>query len=251
MYEEKNIVQSVEKSIRLISELNKQPRQTPAGLSKILGISRTATYRLLWTLEKHKVVVVNQNSEYSLGPFFFSTGLRHQLETGLIDISLPSMMRLRNETSETVGIYFAQSAEIVCGEILESPYELRRVTRPGDSLPMTSGAVGKCYLAWRIAELHNQIEFLSSAGVEKDDMDKWLKLLAEIRNTGYSVSWEERVPGGAAISAPILDRQGKLRAAISISGPIGRITPKSVDSMAQMLCNAAHEIEQLLNEPSE
>ncbi|KIL36221.1 hypothetical protein SD71_09780 [Cohnella kolymensis] len=247
MHEEKNIILSVEKAIRMIAEISKQSRQTPSDLSKKLGITRTTAYRLLWTLERHGVVVANEKSEYSMGPFLLNHNHARNFEEGIIDLSLPIMMRLRNTTNETVGIYFARAAQLVAGEILESPYELRRITRVGDSLPLTKGATSICYLASRITELQNKEEFLTAIGIDKDHQEMWLKKLSKVREVGYAISWGERVPGSAAIAAPIKDSRGKIRAILSVSGPIGRIIPEVEESIADKVINAAHDIEQLIN----
>lgn len=247
MSNDKEMVQSVSHAFELLAELLKKPRQTASQLSRSLGCSRTAVYRLLWTMEKHHAVAANERREYSLGPFFFSPGMGRVLENSLVDLSMMTLQRLREQTKESVGIYFARSTEIICGEIFDSPYELRRITRPGYSLPLTRGATGKCYLTWRITEVSHPYDFLASiGGVLPEQFDSWFGRLHQIRADGYCVSWEERVPGGVAIAAPVFRPDGKLAAVISISGPIGRITPETIGALSQKICAAAREMESRL-----
>ncbi len=243
MPQEREFVQSVNHAFDVISELIRTPRQTPNQLSKGLGISRTAVYRLLWTMESRGAVVANEERKYSLGPYFFQASIGRSAESGLIDLCLPSLLRLNEETKETVGIYVARNSEIICGEIVESPYELRRITRPGDPLPFTKGAVGKCYLAWRVSELQHPRDFLLGVGIEPDQIDEWEQRLKSIRDHGYAVSWGERVPGSAAVSVPIFRQDGGIVAAVAVSGPIGRITQNNIEEFVAMVKRTAQEIQ--------
>lgn len=246
MPQEREYIQSVNHAFDVITELIRKPRQTANQLSKQLGLSRSAVYRLLWTMESRGVVIANEDREYSLGPYFFQANIGRIVESSLIDFSLPALLRLREETKETVGIYIARNTQIICGEIVESPYELRRITRPGDVLPFTKGAVGTCYLAWRAYELPHPQDFLFSAGIDSGDMEAWERRLGQIRQQGYAVSWGERVPGSAAVAFPIFRPEGGIVAVLAVSGPIGRITPENINEFAAKVSRAVQDIQKLL-----
>ncbi|MGH3216184.1 MAG: IclR family transcriptional regulator domain-containing protein, partial [Trebonia sp.] len=48
--------------------------------------------------------------------------------------------------------------------------------------------------------------------------------LASVRRRGWAASAAEREPGVASVSAPVRGAGGKVLAAISVSGPIERLT---------------------------
>jgi len=70
--------------------------------------------------------------------------------------------------------------------------------------------------------------------------------LQEIRNRGYALSFEERIPGSSSIAAPIFDYQGNVIASISISGPITRFTKEKISFYISLIKKAAEDISQSL-----
>jgi DNA-binding IclR family transcriptional regulator len=66
--------------------------------------------------------------------------------------------------------------------------------------------------------------------------------LQDNRGLGYAYSLAERAPGSSAISAPILDLHGRVRAALSVSGPAFRFTPARAMRSAPALLEATGTI---------
>ena len=54
--------------------------------------------------------------------------------------------------------------------------------------------------------------------------EQFLRCLAETRERGYAFSVEEDEPGLASVAAPVLDHTGIARAAISVAGPVARVS---------------------------
>jgi IclR family KDG regulon transcriptional repressor len=55
--------------------------------------------------------------------------------------------------------------------------------------------------------------------------------LAKINQLGFAIDEEEAVTGARCIAAPIFDINGKVAAAISVSGPITRITSEKMPAL--------------------
>lgn len=66
--------------------------------------------------------------------------------------------------------------------------------------------------------------------------------LEKIREHGYAPGYKEREPGASAVSAPIFDRTGKLAAALSVSGPVSRLTLQRLEEYGPVLVEAAREM---------
>jgi DNA-binding IclR family transcriptional regulator len=79
------------------------------------------------------------------------------------------------------------------------------------------------------------------------DPDKLKKDLEKIRNNGFCVSTEELDPGVRGIAAPIIDKNGELKAGLSISGPVDRITDSKVEKFIPLVVRSANEIAKLIN----
>jgi IclR family acetate operon transcriptional repressor len=63
-----------------------------------------------------------------------------------------------------------------------------------------------------------------------------------IRKQGYAVDDEETTLGARCVSAPILGAEREVMAALSVSGPVTRISPSQVPVVAQAVINAARAI---------
>ena len=64
----------------------------------------------------------------------------------------------------------------------------------------------------------------------------------QVRKDGYAYSIEEFSQGVITIAAPIYDYTGKVISALSIVGPIQRIQPNKIPSIAKRIKSACSEI---------
>jgi DNA-binding IclR family transcriptional regulator len=96
-------------------------------------------------------------------------------------------------------------------------------------------------------------EILSSLTFERftshtiPDANRLRRELAKIFRQGYALDDREADLGARCVAAPILDDTGKLLAALSVSGPITRITRAKIPSFATMVKNAARDVSSRLN----
>jgi DNA-binding IclR family transcriptional regulator len=110
----------------------------------------------------------------------------------LADLARPALERLRDETGESVQLYVRQGDVRVCVASLESPHGLRTIVDVGATLPIEVGSAGRV-------------------------------LRGEAKG-GWVQTVEEREPGVASVSAPVVEAHGHVVAAVSVSGPVGRMT---------------------------
>ncbi len=101
---------------------------------------------------------------------------------------------LRDETGESVQLYVIDGDSRVCVAALESPHGLRTIVPVGAALTMQKGSAARV-------------------------------LREETSDHGWLESIEEREPGVASVSAPVLDADGAVMAAMSVSGPVDRMGP--------------------------
>jgi DNA-binding IclR family transcriptional regulator len=82
-------------------------------------------------------------------------------------------------------------------------------------LPMTAGSAAQVLLAWEPAE---------TAMTCTRDARFSPATLATVRRRGWAASVAEREAGVASVSAPVFGPTGLVVAAVSVSGPIDRLT---------------------------
>lgn len=74
------------------------------------------------------------------------------------------------------------------------------------------------------------------------DPDRLKAELEQIRRQGYAVDDEEIMPSLFCIAAPIRDFQGKVSAALSISGPVSRIKGTKFEQIRDSVVEAAQRV---------
>jgi DNA-binding IclR family transcriptional regulator len=123
------------------------------------------------------------------------------------------LAQLRDETGESVQLYVAEGDGRRCVVSLASPHALRWIVAEGALLPMERGSAGKVLDG-------------SRAGVCPQ---------------GWAESVEEREPGVASVSAAV--RLGDaVVGAVSVSGPVERLTRRPGARFGRQVVAAAREI---------
>ncbi|MBW5445632.1 helix-turn-helix domain-containing protein [Cohnella sp. CFH 77786] len=246
MEEEKRTVRAVERALDVLSCFTGKSEWGLSEIAAQIGLHKSTVHRLLATLEDRGFVIRDEATEkYRLGLRILELSANLSREDDPSVVLLPDMERLRDEIGETVSLYVRDRNERVRIQAVQSSQAIRRVATVGVRLPLSVGASSKVLLAFDDPSVRNAAMADPSwpASVEKD---KFIRQLDEIRERGYATSFEEREPGAAAVSAPIIGRSGKLVAALAVSGPSNRLTPDVMHDHAAAIMEAARRMGQRL-----
>jgi DNA-binding IclR family transcriptional regulator len=122
---------------------------------------------------------------------------------------------LRDQTGESAQLYRRQGDNRVCVAAAERATGLRDTVPVGAALPMAAGSAAQVLLAWEEPErMHLGLRGARFTATT----------LAQVRRRGWAASVAEREAGVASVSAPVRGQGGKIVAAVSVSGPIERLT---------------------------
>jgi DNA-binding IclR family transcriptional regulator len=177
----------------------------PRSLNELVaatGLSRATAHRLAVALEAHGMVRRDDEGRFALGLRLLP----------LAELARPSLERLRDETGESAQLYVRQQESRVCVLSLESPHGLRTIVPLGATLSLDRGSAGRV--------LRGQ----------------------DTGRRGWIESVEEREPGVASVSAPVRDAHGNVLAAVSVSGPINRMTRTPGRKHGAAVAQAAEQI---------
>ncbi|MGB8858092.1 MAG: IclR family transcriptional regulator [Ilumatobacteraceae bacterium] len=167
-----------------------------AQLQEVSGLPRATAHRLAVALEQHHLVRRDPQGRFCLGFELIHLGRAATDAFPLAEIATPALTDLRDRTGESVQLYVREEGNRRCVVSLQSSHALRWIVPEGALLPLGRGSAGRV---------------LADGGPRVAD------------------SVEEREPGVASVSAAVRDRQGALVAAVSLSGPIERLTRRPVE----------------------
>ncbi|MNJ37621.1 HTH-type transcriptional repressor AllR [compost metagenome] len=156
------------------------------------------------------------------------------------------MEQLRDRLGETVSLYLRDGTDRLRIQAVQSNQAIRRVAPVGARLPLYVGASSKVLLAYA-DESVLQAVLNSPDWPAAVDKEIYVSQLQDIRQSGYATSYEEREPGAAAVSAPIFDRSGGIAAALSVSGPVSRLSPQTLIEFGPVLVEAARDMGMMIH----
>jgi DNA-binding IclR family transcriptional regulator len=153
----------------------------------------------------------NDDGRYVLGFALGALAAAAQRQFPLAERARPILERLVAATGESVQFYVREGDNRRCVVSLQSPHGLRWIIAEGEVYPLGRGSAG---------------HVLAGEKVSKG---------------GWIESVEEREAGVASVSAPVVI-DGILVAAVSISGPIERLTRSPGKKFGTATTKAAAEI---------
>jgi len=195
------------------------------ALTTATGLSRATAHRLAVALETHGLLARDASGRWRIGAH-----LAYLAGTDtLLDRAAPVLARLRDTTGESAQLYRRQGEERVCVAAAERGHGLRDTVPVGAALPMSAGSAAQVLLAFAGEPAPPGSAFSDRS-------------LMEVRRRGWAQSVAEREAGVASVSAPVLDADGKVVAAISVSGPVERLGRQPGRLHADAVVAAAREL---------
>jgi IclR family transcriptional regulator, KDG regulon repressor len=210
-------------------------------IAQQLGLSKSTVHRLLLALEAKGFVSRSAEGErYRLGMKALELAAAFLKSDDLAEAAYHEMEQLRDQVGETVSLYVRDGLERVRIQKVEGRLSLRRVVHLGQRLPLYLGASGKVLLAG--CDDSEQDRILAAVCPEGFDVRKLKVELQHVWKQGWAVSSEEREEGIASVSAPVLNRSGRSRAALAVSGPANRFDRATVEALAPAVIRSARTI---------
>jgi DNA-binding IclR family transcriptional regulator len=188
----------------------------PSSLSEVAertGLPRATAHRLLLALEHHGAVRRDDNGVFCVGLSLIGFGRAASDQFPWIIRARDVARELRDVTGESVQVYVPEGDGRRCVASFESTHGLRWIVPEGSLLPLVRGSAGRVLSGQK----------LSPAG--------WIE------------TSEDREKGVASVSAPIYSNN-EVVAAISLSGPVERVTASPGKKFGTRVVGAAKSLSQ-------
>ena len=245
---EKESTGAIIKALRILEAFLKE-QDGEIGISKLsdlTGLKVSTVHRIASILVDNGYLIQRENrAKYSIGlkPLAFYRALNRNLK--IKEVALPSLEKLRLVSGESANLAILDSDEAVYIEHIESNQTLRAFTEVGNRAPLHCTGVGKIFLAFmREQQLrdfitNNSLFRLTDNSIT--DYDELEKELSIIKRDGVAIDNGEMEIGVRCIAAPVMDSNGNVIAAMSISGPFTRLNSTRVEELKPVVKSAAME----------
>jgi DNA-binding IclR family transcriptional regulator len=229
----------LDKAAVVLSALEAGPA-TLAQLVQATSLARPTAHRLAVALEHHRLVARDMQGRFVLGPRMAELAAAAG-EDRLLAAAGPVLVQLRDATGESAQLYRRQGNARICVAAAERPVGLRDSIPVGSTLTMLAGSAAQVLLAWEEPDrLHRGLQGARFTAT----------ILSGVRRRGWAQSVGEREQGVASVSAPVRGPSGRVVAAVSVSGPLQRLSRQPGRLHAQAVTQAAARLTEVLRRAS-
>lgn len=244
------LLKTVNLTCEILQALKEEEKAGVTDLAEKLDLSKGAVYNHLATLRENGFVV-KEGDRYELGLRFVNYGSCVKNQSILLQEGKEESDKLAAKTGEYVhlmemdgkeGIYvYIKKGEDAVGDEYYSQIQ-------EETDPLYCTAAGKAALAFMPDEMIDEIlEERTLAPHTKHtitDPDELRKELSQIREQGFALNDEEEFLGLRAVGVPIRDRNNRVFGAISVSGPVSRLSGKQFETgLPEIVMEASNVIE--------
>jgi DNA-binding IclR family transcriptional regulator len=228
-------VQSVERTLRILEAFADCREPLTLGeIARLCDLKPSTAHRLLATLVTENFACQDVlTGKYRLGLKAFQVGSAAFYAADLRRVALPQMTMLVDNCQETANLAVMEHTnrgyELVYIDQVESPRMIRTYARIGSSMPLHCTGSGKVLLAYCEQREFEVVlrSLVTKQFTEKTiiDRERLLEQLRLVRTSGYAIDLEETETGVVCVAAPIKNHENRVIAAVSVSGPLSRMTP--------------------------
>lgn len=212
-------VAALDRAISILNAFTAADRSLSlAEIAARTGLYKSTILRLAGSLLRGQLLERLEDGRYRVGPAAFRLGAIYQRSFVAMDVLLPVMRELSEQSWESVAFYVRSGDMRTCLCRIESKHPIRYMVHEGDVLPLLAGSGGRVLAAFSGAE---------GAPYET------------IRRTYHYMSLGDRDPETAGISAPVFGPGRVLIGALTLAGPRSRVDAAFLERMKRPLLDAA------------
>ena len=232
--------------LKLLSR-HKYKRSSLKDIAEKLGASPTTCLRVLRTLEAENFVHFDvETKKYGLGPYLIPLGNRAAQFNDTVANAAAEIKRIASLTGLTTVLIQRWDDRLIYTASAEPPTENVHLSiSVGQQMPMTSGAHGRCFLAYDDEE---ELQRVISAGLPQvtaasiTDPSRFIEAVKEVRRNGYAISHGEFTPGFSAVDVPIFGKTGRVEVVISSMYVTSQMEESHLSNLVNLLCATSRKL---------
>ncbi len=245
-------VQSLTRGLTLLEKLAEtEGGITLTEISQRASLPPSTAHRLLNTLADMGFVYQSkEDGLWYVGLKTYRVGCAFVSNRDFAGESHAYLRKLMEASGETAnlsildGTYACFIGQVQCHEVM------RMLVRLGSRIPAHASGSGKAMLSAlpedELAIVLRDSELIELTAKTITNPDKLRMQFATIRARGYSYDDEENAMGLRCVAAPIYDEFAEPLGAISLAGPIARLTDERILKLGPLVAHTAREITEKL-----
>lgn len=221
-------------------------------LAQRIGLSQPTTHRLLRSLMDEGMVEQDVRSKrYRLSLDFFALAARAGNTGNLRELVRPSLLRLSASLGDSLFLLARSGFDAICLDRSEGPFPIRTFTGDiGGRVALGVGQGSLAILAFLPEEERDTVIRYNLPRLKDFHLYDEVFLRAEVENVrslGYAGRNTGVLQGMAGVAVPILDREGRAVAALSVATVSDRLGPDRLPTVVEMLKREAAMIGPRIN----
>ncbi|MGF6529738.1 MULTISPECIES: IclR family transcriptional regulator [Paraburkholderia] len=244
-------VQSFARGLAVIRAFNaERPEQTLTDVAAAAGLTRAGARRILLTLQTLGYVET-EGRLFRLTPKILDLGFAYLTSMPFWNLAEPVMEELSAQVHESCSAAVLDRTEIVY--VLRVPtHKIMTINLSiGSRLPAYCTSMGRVLLAalddQALDATLGSTPLYAHTARTVTDKEELKKIIAQVRRQGWAIVDQELEGGLISLSAPIRNRQGRVIAAMNISGNAQRNSAKQmVKAFLEPLQQAAQNVSDLV-----
>jgi IclR family pca regulon transcriptional regulator len=228
--EDREFVRALSRGLAVIEAFGREhPEMTLSDVARQTGLSRGTARRLLLTLQRLGYVAFD-GDKFSLLPRALRLGFAYLSSLSMSNLAGPAMAALTQEIGESCSIAVLDGNEIVYVARVAAKRLITDAMSIGSRLPAYSTSMGKVLLAsLKPAELDAYfaaVKLVAHTPHTIVDEGELRTVIERVRRSGYATNDREIELGLRSISVPIVGKDGRVVAAMNVSGQAARVAMK-------------------------
>lgn len=217
-----------------------------------LGLPTTTVFRQVATLAERQYLVQDPvRKSYRVGPRLLQLSSAIMGQSDLRRLARTELEHLSDTLQETINLSLLLEHDIFYLDKVETHRSIVCNTQVGSRAPAYATSAGKVMLAGQSeAEIEKYCAWMADHAYRLTertiiDVEKFREELVRARLDGYAMDGGEIEEGLICVGAPIYDMNGRVAAAVSVSGPDYRMR-EDQEVMIREVRRAAENISRLL-----
>jgi DNA-binding IclR family transcriptional regulator len=242
-----NTLQSVDRALRILLSFEREEQEVTVGeVAALLNVHKSTASRLVATLRTHGLLERAPGGDaFRLGPELARLGNLALSDRDLVGVARRPMDALGAATGETVTLSVLHGDEMTTVAQVDSRYVVGPQNWIGRRTPIHATSDGKVFLAFGDVPVPpGPLRAVTDRTQTK--RAELQRELEQIRQRGFATVIGEFEYGLNSAAAPVIDASGTCRAALAVSGPAYRVTPKDLPRLGEVVRSTANEIGALL-----